>query len=793
MRRWLSVVLVSFLTALLCAGSALADDHPPASDVELAQRYTPIFYFHPAEPFRPQPVEVIVEQARLRQSRTLWFDINVLLQVTGADLLDLTSNESHFLDLWYGDDGGSTYTNYSAHQAYYQIALSPEAGGPPVTVYAHVVRDEGSDRVAIQYWALYYYNDWFNKHEGDWEMVQVMLANEGEPAWVVLSQHHGGTRRAWSSVLVEDGTHPAVFAARGSHANYFVGDEVYPQGQDVGRKRIEIIDRTGKAGRVTPAVVILPDRAELAKDPEAWPGAQWLLYRGLWGERAAAGDFGGPLGPADKGEQWEHPYEWGMAQPLDTDAWYANRLRVEVVGAGGDQIQVRLTHDDGRPLPLVEELGSLAILHADPPAGEAVIASIATGGRTRRDVVAAWPNPDTGQVTRLTFPSVSFADPGRATLRLGPGPEAVLTVDGAGDEGADLILERPLVEEFTATWDAPDLIWVGGVLPAHQVSGGILLAVVASVVPTLGYVLILYWSDRYEKEPARLLTTAFVWGALPSVVLALLAELFFRLPLDLIGTRALEAARLGLLSPVLQEAVKGAVVVFISWRYRREFDGVLDGIVYGATAGFGFAMMGNLISYLGRFMQWGFAGLGVAIFAQGVVQAMNQALYTAVLGAGLGFAVLEPRPRVRWLVRVGAFLAAAGSHVLHNLLARTVVGLSGWTVLITLAGVFATAAAVTWSLARQRRWLRDELSPEVSEALYRTMTAPGGRSRAQLQALRIAGLAGLRRTRRLQELCAELAIQKARGRLRPDEPDVRQEIQRLRRELKGLAEAGPSS
>jgi len=124
---------------------------------------------------------------------------------------------------------------------------------------------------------------------------------------------------------------------------------------------------------------------------------------------------------------------------------------------------------------------------------------------------------------------------------------------------------------------------------------------------------------------------------------------------------------------------------------------------------------------------------------------------------------------------------------------RTVVGLSGWTVLITGASVFATAAAVTSSLARQRWWLRDELLPEVSEALHRTITARGGRSRTQLQALRIGGLPGLRRTRRLQELCAELAVQKARGRLWPDEPDVQREIQRVRRELKGLAQAGPSS
>ena len=121
---------------------------PPERDAELAQRYAPVLYFHPAEIFRPQPVDVIVDQARLRQTRRLWFDVNVLISLDPLDLLNLKSDDSQFLDVWYGDDGSSAYTNYSAHQAYYRAMLSPQAGGPPIVVYAHVVRDEEPDRPA---------------------------------------------------------------------------------------------------------------------------------------------------------------------------------------------------------------------------------------------------------------------------------------------------------------------------------------------------------------------------------------------------------------------------------------------------------------------------------------------------------------------------------------------------------------------------------------------------------------------------------------------------------------------
>ena len=116
--------------------------------------------------------------------------------------------------MWLGDTGSSDARNYTALRDYYLAALSPLVGGPPVVTYAHVVADKNRDHITIQYWFFYFYNDWFNKHEGDWEMIQVMLDRTGQPEWAVYSQHQGGTRRRWRDVAVEDGTHPVVYVAR---------------------------------------------------------------------------------------------------------------------------------------------------------------------------------------------------------------------------------------------------------------------------------------------------------------------------------------------------------------------------------------------------------------------------------------------------------------------------------------------------------------------------------------------------------------------------------------------------
>ncbi|MFL7793799.1 MAG: hypothetical protein AB8I69_16770, partial [Anaerolineae bacterium] len=281
----------------------------------------------------------------------------------------------------------------------------------------------------------------------------------------------------------------------------------------------------------------------MAVDAVSWPGAEWLSFRGHWGELAAQGDFGGPLGPADKGEQWESPHTWGMAQPLDVDEWYANRLRVEVVGAAPEEMGIRLTDTDGSALPEAELLGNVAILHADPPVAGARAKIVAPAG-TRCDIVARWPEAGEGYVVEMRFDDVRFVGSGQAVLEFVEGGQASLTIPGAGPT-----LEPSETKVVEATWDAPDLVWIGGILPAHQVVTGVILAVSAAVVPSLIYIGVLYWVDRYEKEPKRLLATAFLWGAIPAVLMALVVELFFSLPPDLIGPKALEAVRLGLIAP----------------------------------------------------------------------------------------------------------------------------------------------------------------------------------------------------------------------------------------------------
>jgi len=91
----------------------------------------------------------------------------------------------------------------------------------------------------LQYWLFYYDNPlllpqtpvgtFWQSHEGDWEIVNVVLGPDEQPVEAAYSQHCSGQRKPWADVekSADGSTHPVVYVALGSHANYFApGDGV---------------------------------------------------------------------------------------------------------------------------------------------------------------------------------------------------------------------------------------------------------------------------------------------------------------------------------------------------------------------------------------------------------------------------------------------------------------------------------------------------------------------------------------------------------------------------------------
>jgi hypothetical protein len=126
----------------------------------------------------------------------------------------------------------SQATETVARKSYRQYAEMNAEERQPV-YYGRVLHEhDQADRwTVLQYHFFYAFNDWrlaangINHHEGDWEMMAVYLKND-EPYAVLFSQHGSGAMEMWQNVRRmkdTDGnetTHPIVYVALGSHANY---------------------------------------------------------------------------------------------------------------------------------------------------------------------------------------------------------------------------------------------------------------------------------------------------------------------------------------------------------------------------------------------------------------------------------------------------------------------------------------------------------------------------------------------------------------------------------------------
>lgn len=199
-----------------------------------------------------------------------------------------------------------------------------------------------------------------------------------------------------------------------------------------------------------------------------------------------------------------------------------------------------------------------------------------------------------------------------------------------------------------------------------------LLILFLSFIPMLVYALVLWWLDRYEKEPFALLAVAFVWGAVPSIILALIMQILLDIPVMVIsGSNQLTYELLGasVVAPLTEEAVKGVALLALLLLLRREIDSPIDGVIYGGIVGFGFAAVENVFYLFGAYSQGGVGGvLGLAFLRAGIF-GLNHAMYTGFTGLGVALALEVNRKFLKPVPVAIGFAVSVGVHALHNALA----------------------------------------------------------------------------------------------------------------------------
>ena len=182
---------------------------PTPATLALARTYAPVLRLSAGEPYHPLRLEDYLSVSTLHSGPS---PHGPLLQSRPTLFSLFVGTRSSYLDV-----KGAQPNSHASR--YRRTEQQLRAARPRPTVYFHRARQLSTGRVALEYWFLYLYNDFYDKHEADWEGVTVFLQGT-TPLGVSFSAHQGRRWSSWGSQSTQNGTHPIVYVAYGSHANY---------------------------------------------------------------------------------------------------------------------------------------------------------------------------------------------------------------------------------------------------------------------------------------------------------------------------------------------------------------------------------------------------------------------------------------------------------------------------------------------------------------------------------------------------------------------------------------------
>ncbi len=164
-----------------------------------------------------------------------------------------------------------------------------------------------------------------------------------------------------------------------------------------------------------------------------------------------------------------------------------------------------------------------------------------------------------------------------------------------------------------------------------------------SVVPMIIYLVIIWWMDRYEREPFWLVSMNFFWGATGAIIFGFIgsrimglgvSEFIYKFANDSDAGTLNNLAGAVIVAPIVEELTKGIFLLMVA--FSRHFDGPVDGAVYGGAIGLGFGMTENFLYFM-SFPQ-DYVGLLVLVIMRTFSSAVLHCCATAVFGAAIGYA-----------------------------------------------------------------------------------------------------------------------------------------------------------
>jgi RsiW-degrading membrane proteinase PrsW (M82 family) len=312
-------------------------------------------------------------------------------------------------------------------------------------------------------------------------------------------------------------------------------------------------------------------------------------------------------------------------------------------------------------------------------------------------------------------------------------------------------------------------------------------------VPMFLFAAFINWLDRYEKEPKLLLGAAFVWGVVIAGGGAYILNTAFGIGIYyMTGSEgAAEFGTTSIVAPIIEEGLKGLAVLVVFLMFRKEFDSVLDGIVYGAVTAMGFAAIENVLYiYRNGFLESGWEGFWVMVFIRVLLVGWMHPFFTAFTGIGLAIARMTRNVLVKIIAVPTGYALAVTAHAFHNTFSGLIGGLEGLAAgtFVDYMGYAVMLIFIIWMIVTERNILKKHLREEVTDGRMTPQQYSTATSFFQANAHFSALTSGtFLPTSRFYQVCGELAHKKEQLTKLGDESGNTAIIEKLRAEMVQLA------
>jgi RsiW-degrading membrane proteinase PrsW (M82 family) len=311
-------------------------------------------------------------------------------------------------------------------------------------------------------------------------------------------------------------------------------------------------------------------------------------------------------------------------------------------------------------------------------------------------------------------------------------------------------------------------------------------------VPMFLFAAFVNWLDRYEKEPKLLLGAAFLWGVVIAGGGAYILNTAFGIGVYVLtgSEGAAEFGTTSIAAPIIEEALKGLAILAVFLMFRKEFDSVLDGVVYGAVTAMGFAAIENVLYiYRNGYVEGGWEGFWVLVVIRVVLVGWMHPFFTAFTGIGLAIARMTRNVLVKIIAVPTGYAIAVVAHAFHNTFSGLIGGFEGLLAgtLVDYLGYAVMLIFIIWMIVYERNILKKHLHDELASGLISPMQYDSATSFFQTNAHISALTSGtFRPTARFYQVCGELAHKKEQLARIGDENGNTKIIENLRAELMQL-------